>query len=468
MIKSIATIFSLLFLSALPATSQCPTADILLNTQEEIDDFSADYPGCTDLPFGITIDDSLSNTITNLDGLLQITSVDRFILIANNGALTNFNGLNNLTTVGDFLAIQTNQSLNDLSALANLNSVGGYLVVGNNDGLSSLTGLQNITAVGGYLSIGNNDLLADLTGLAGISTVANNVSIEFNPLLVDLNGLQNLVSVGGGISVRWNQTLVNLNGIQNLITMGGNLTISLNSNLSSLSGLDNLDEQGISWLYVQSNPQLSDCATPPICTYLSDAGNGTSISSNGVGCDDRLEVEASCSLLPVRLLSFAGESQEGRHLLKWQTASESDNAGFFVERSTSVGYWEEIGFVEGRGDQTQTSSYDFIDYYPSTGMNYYRLKQTDCDGAISYSQVVSLEGQASAPMLFPNPTADRIKISGIDSERIEIIDIHGIIHLQNTTSSWGEIDVSSLPAGTYQIRATDSTGVDHRLTFVKL
>ncbi len=468
MIKSIGTIFTLLLLSAMPTTSQCPTADILLNTQEEIDDFSADYPGCTDLPFGITIDDSLSNTITNLDGLLQISTVDRFIRIANNGALTNLDGLDNLTAVGDFLAIQTNQSLNDLSALANLTNVGGYLAVGNNDALADLGGLQNITAVGGYLTIGNNDLLADLTGLAGISSVSSNVSVEFNPLLTDLDGLQNLVSVGGGISVRWNQALVNLNGIQNLTTMGGNLTVSLNSNLSSLSGLDNLDEQGISWLYVQSNPQLSDCATPPICTYVSNTGNGASISSNQIGCDDRIEVEASCSLLPVRLLSFDGEARSGYHHLHWKTASEADNAGFYIERATSGTNWEEIGFVPGRGDQTQTNSYDYFDHRPSNGINYYRLKQTDFDGAISHSQVVTLEGKARTPLLFPNPTADRIKISGIDNGSIEIIDIYGMIHLQNTTSSWGEIDVSSLPAGTYQIRVTDSTAVDHRLTFVKL
>jgi hypothetical protein len=453
MIKSIATIFTLFLFAMPPATSQCPTGDILLNTQEEIDDFSIDYPGCIDLPFGITIDDSLSNAITNLDGLAQIGSVGGFLSIINNAALTNLNGLNNLIDIGDFLSIHTNAVLNDLSALANVNNVGGYLAVGTNDALASLAGLQNISSVGGYLSIGSNDLLGDLTGLTGISTIGGNISIEFNPLLSDLDGLQNLISVGGGISIRWND--------------GGSLTVSLNGFLNSLSGLDNLDEQGITWLYLQSNPRLSDCATAPVCSYLSDPGNGTSISSNDLGCEDRPEVEASCSLLPVRLLSFDGESRAGIHHLSWETASETDNAGFYVERSTSAGQWGEIGFVEGRGDQTHTSSYDYVDYQPNTGMNYYRLKQMDFDGEISYSQVVSLEAKAHTVRVYPNPAVDRIEISGMGSGSIEVRDINGIIHLQTTGGASAEIDVSQLPSGLYQVRFTDSMA-DYRTTFVKL
>ncbi|MBN1482447.1 T9SS type A sorting domain-containing protein [candidate division KSB1 bacterium] len=116
---------------------------------------------------------------------------------------------------------------------------------------------------------------------------------------------------------------------------------------------------------------------------------------------------------PVELASFsvqyAPNSVSAALLLKWQTASETNNLGFNVERSIGDDVsWEKIGFIEGYGTTTEAKFYEFIDEDATTeGRYYYRLKQIDTNGAFEYSNTV--EFTVSPPEEFallqnyPNP-----------------------------------------------------------------
>jgi len=80
-------------------SAQCPQGDITLSTQQEIDDFTSTYPGCTDLSGNlIIIEDSY---ISNLNGLGSITSVSGNLVIEKTHAPT-LTGLENLTSVGKY------------------------------------------------------------------------------------------------------------------------------------------------------------------------------------------------------------------------------------------------------------------------------------------------------------------------------------------------------------------------------
>jgi hypothetical protein len=102
------------------------------------------------------------------------------------------------------------------------------------------------------------------------------------------------------------------------------------------------------------------------------------------------------SIVPVELSSFTAENVEGEVVLKWQTATETNNQGFEVERSQmskvkSQMDWSKISFVEGRGTTTELTEYSYKDKIPTPGTYVYRLKQIDFDGTVSYSDEVEID-----------------------------------------------------------------------------
>lgn len=112
--------------------------------------------------------------------------------------------------------------------------------------------------------------------------------------------------------------------------------------------------------------------------------------------------------LPVELLSFTATADKTNNNLNWQTASEYNNGGFDIERSLNGKEWERIGFITGRGTTHEISHYNYKDYHPFEGLNYYRLKQIDFDGQFEYSKIinVSYRGGNFEMTLYPNPVQD--------------------------------------------------------------
>jgi len=49
--------------------AQCPTGNVYFYTQSDIDNFTANYPGCTQMPGSMIID--TGGSPTNLNGLSQ-------------------------------------------------------------------------------------------------------------------------------------------------------------------------------------------------------------------------------------------------------------------------------------------------------------------------------------------------------------------------------------------------------------
>ncbi|MDZ7723327.1 MAG: FlgD immunoglobulin-like domain containing protein [candidate division KSB1 bacterium] len=112
---------------------------------------------------------------------------------------------------------------------------------------------------------------------------------------------------------------------------------------------------------------------------------------------------------PVELAALSARVTDARVVLSWSTQSETNNLGFAVQRrkfGQTDSDWQTLRFVNGRGTTSKTVHYEFIDKV-TTGHYEYRLKQTDTDGAFSYSSILRVE--VSAPKAFalqqnyPNP-----------------------------------------------------------------
>jgi len=156
---------SLLMPPFIPPNS-CLPQGIQFSSQEEIDNFQTNYPGCTEIEGDVHID---GESISNLSGLNVLTSIGGFLAIINTN-LPNLEGLENLIFVGGDLRIgiafngwaQPTPNLTEISALQNLTSVGQSLIIVYCDSLISLSGLENLTSIGHSLGIGFNISLTSL------------------------------------------------------------------------------------------------------------------------------------------------------------------------------------------------------------------------------------------------------------------------------------------------------------------
>ena len=112
------------------------------------------------------------------------------------------------------------------------------------------------------------------------------------------------------------------------------------------------------------------------------------------------------SPLPVELQSFSARRKDRDVQLRWKTATEINNFGFEVERAeTRDGEYRSVGFVEGHGTKNSPSDYRFDDAGVPAQTLYYRLRQIDRDGEVSYSPVVEVAagGTFFEMSNYPNP-----------------------------------------------------------------
>ena len=110
--------------------------------------------------------------------------------------------------------------------------------------------------------------------------------------------------------------------------------------------------------------------------------------------------------VPVELSSFTANTDENKIILSWETATEKNNAGFDIERSTDNKYFSAVGNVNGRGTTSEKQSYSFTDKISGGGKFYYRLKQIDFNGSFTYSntlEVSVLPNVFSLSQNYPNP-----------------------------------------------------------------
>ena len=174
--------------------------------------------------------------------------------------------------------------------------------------------------------------------------------------------------------------------------------------------------------------------------------------------------------LPVELISFDAEPEDNTVRLTWQTASEQDNDFFTLLRSKDNENYEQIGIIAGSGTSNSILKYDYIDERPLNGLSYYKLLQTDFDGAEVEAGIalVRMENSKGDPVItaYPNPFSGQpilINISGLNSnEKSEmvVIDEFGKRIMSQ--------DISADDDGNIDIEITDASSWNSGLYIVKL
>lgn len=94
--------------------------------------------------------------------------------------------------------------------------------------------------------------------------------------------------------------------------------------------------------------------------------------------------------VPVELISFKADMNESVVTLFWETATETNNSGFAIERRSEEEDYSQIAFIDGAGTTSEKNFYTFTDNFPVTGKSYYRLRQIDYDGSYFLSSVIEV------------------------------------------------------------------------------
>ncbi len=116
----------------------------------------------------------------------------------------------------------------------------------------------------------------------------------------------------------------------------------------------------------------------------------------------------SAAVLPIELTHFGGIQQKNRILLDWNTASERNNAFFTISRSPDGLNFEPIQRVNGANNTIIPQSYGMEDLKPFSGLNYYRLEQTDKDGQQRLVSTIVVAFERPQPLsIAPNPVTQK-------------------------------------------------------------
>lgn len=168
--------------------------------------------------------------------------------------------------------------------------------------------------------------------------------------------------------------------------------------------------------------------------------------------------------LPVNIMDIHAARNENTSIITWSTASEINNAGFDIERSNDGKTFTGIGSQRSlavNGNSDAVLKYQFTDMTPAPGINHYRLKQTDKDGKIQYSKVVSLTfGTARQVKVYPNPATDQVTIEATAVQSISLFNVLGQFVQVPVHYGAGShtIATSGLAKGSYTLRIVTENG----------
>jgi len=183
--------------------------------------------------------------------------------------------------------------------------------------------------------------------------------------------------------------------------------------------------------------------------------------------------------IPVELTSFTSESRLGAIDLMWETASETNNYGFYIDRrreGDDDNAWKTLSFVKGANNTNTVSRYNYSDVNVRLNTAYqYRLRQIDADGSQGcytsnvitevYNVTNALVLEPNTPNPFSNSTAISFTLPAKTAVKLEVIDMLGNVvktivdsELDGTNHSynWDSRDNNGrfVESGTYMFRLT--------------
>jgi hypothetical protein len=169
--------------------------------------------------------------------------------------------------------------------------------------------------------------------------------------------------------------------------------------------------------------------------------------------------------LPALLKNFTAVRHGKQVLLRWQTLTEQENDGFYIQRLVND-QWLDAGFVASaalNGNSSEKLHYQFVTDLSFSGTTHFRIRMQGLDHSIYYSAIRMVQAETEKVLfsIYPNPVsaghAD-LFFAGDGVHSVLLYDVAGRLVQQHQKIMDASLPLTGLKAGIYLVKASDAAG----------
>jgi hypothetical protein len=226
-------------------------------------------------------------------------------------------------------------------------------------------------------------------------------------------------------------------------------------------------------LVANANPAANNTGTPIVAVTIDIDKEIRSATTPDIGADEFTPP------LSIAMEYFRGTKQPGDNLLTWKAGCSSATVVFAIERSGDGKSFKAIGSITATKERC-AAPFAFTDAAPADGINYYRLKMTEANGAVTYSAVIAIINRnAGIKIVGMSPSIiDRgisiLQLSSAKKDQLDlrIVDMNGKLMIRESFaviagSNSIVLNLAFLPAGIYSLQVYAADGSMGNARFVK-
>lgn len=179
------------------------------------------------------------------------------------------------------------------------------------------------------------------------------------------------------------------------------------------------------------------------------------VTAPGVAIDN---FEIDNYLLAANLVAFEGKWENRAAMLQWAAETDGSSEIFTLERSSTGSDFEEVAQVPF-AQEDGVSTYEYLDKEATLGLNYYRIRWHDVNGATAFSKTITLTRPENGFSIYPNPASDFVNIQLDFDAEVRLVNMKGQV-LKQVKLDQGKhpISLNEIPEGVYLVEILSTTG----------
>jgi hypothetical protein len=197
---------------------------------------------------------------------------------------------------------------------------------------------------------------------------------------------------------------------------------------------------------------------PPNISAFGEAEDGTLYTISTTGSISKVIL---AGVLPLRLISFTAQPQNGKDQLQWKVATSAELSHFEIERSSDGITFQTIGTVSA---QVGSTGYQFNVSLTNTATRFYRLKILLNDGSIQYSGIVNLNNNFDQKIIVRYAGAQQLQVfTPVPLKQLRIVNNMGqVLKTYSGIASGSQyLPTGNLLPGVYWVQCYSDTRMEN-------